>query len=60
MHCRVSLATKGKHRDEHSRLPNSNLAQAIDDFDPATLVAFPAFDGSKFSRLLDDEMGYTS
>lgn len=38
--------------------PVNNLAKTIETFDPSTLVPFPQFDGSKFRRLIDEEMGY--
>ncbi|KAI0046710.1 glycosyltransferase family 1 protein [Auriscalpium vulgare] len=36
------------------------LPQTILDFDASALTPFPAYDGSRFRKLLDDEMGYTS
>lgn len=36
-----------------------NLSQAIQDFDSSKLLRFPAFDGSRFRELLDEEMGFT-
>ncbi|KAL4067860.1 glycosyltransferase family 1 protein [Scleroderma citrinum] len=36
----------------------NNLAETIATFDPSTLVLFPQFDGSRFRRLIDEEMGY--
>ncbi|THH18496.1 hypothetical protein EW146_g2504 [Bondarzewia mesenterica] len=36
----------------------SNLSQTLLEFDPSTLAPFPPFDGSRFSRLLDEEMGF--
>lgn len=36
----------------------SDLPQAIEKLDPAKLVPFPQFDGSRFRELLDEEMGY--
>ncbi|EJD52964.1 glycosyltransferase family 1 protein [Auricularia subglabra TFB-10046 SS5] len=35
-----------------------DLARAIRDFDFATVVPFPAFNGSKFQAILDEEMGF--
>ncbi|KIJ16891.1 glycosyltransferase family 1 protein [Paxillus involutus ATCC 200175] len=34
------------------------LAATIASFDPGTLIPFPSFDGSKFRRLVDEEMGF--
>jgi beta-1,4-N-acetylglucosaminyltransferase len=36
----------------------SDLSQAIQNFDLSALVPFPAFEGSRFARLLDEEMGF--
>ncbi|KAI0331130.1 glycosyl transferase [Cubamyces sp. BRFM 1775] len=36
----------------------ADLPQAIEKLDPAKLVRFPQFDGSRFRELLDEEMGY--
>ncbi|KAF9466366.1 glycosyltransferase family 1 protein [Collybia nuda] len=36
----------------------SDLARAIETFDSTALVSFPLFDGSRFSRILDEEMGF--
>lgn len=36
-----------------------NLAATIGAFDPSSLVSFPPFDGSRFRRLIDQEMGYS-
>lgn len=36
-----------------------NLAKALLDFDPKTLTPFPAFDGSRFREIIDQEMGYS-
>ena len=36
----------------------SELAQSVMDLDTSTLVPFPQFDGSKFRRLMDREMGF--
>jgi beta-1,4-N-acetylglucosaminyltransferase len=36
----------------------SAFAQDIRNFDPASLAPFPAFDGSRFKNILDEEMGY--
>jgi beta-1,4-N-acetylglucosaminyltransferase len=36
----------------------SDLPQAIHNFDPSALLPFPAFEGSRFARLLDEEMGF--
>ncbi|KAF9227618.1 glycosyl transferase [Gyrodon lividus] len=35
-----------------------DLAATIASFDPGTLLPFPGFDGSKFRRLVDEEMGF--
>lgn len=35
-----------------------NLAATISAFDPSRLIPFPPFDGSRFRRLIDQEMGY--
>ncbi|KAI6109582.1 glycosyl transferase [Pisolithus sp. B1] len=35
-----------------------NLAATISAFDPSKLIPFPPFDGSRFRRLIDQEMGY--
>lgn len=35
-----------------------NLAATIAAFDPSSLTSFPPFDGSRFRRLIDQEMGY--
>lgn len=35
-----------------------DLPQAIQTLDPSVLVPFPAFDGSRFVSLLDEEMGF--
>jgi beta-1,4-N-acetylglucosaminyltransferase len=37
---------------------SSELAQSVMDLDTSTLVPFPPFDGSKFRRLVDQEMGF--
>lgn len=37
---------------------SSELAQSVIDLDTSTLVPFPQFDGSKFRRLVDREMGF--
>ena len=37
---------------------SSELAQSIMDLDTSILVPFPQFDGSKFRRLVDREMGF--
>ena len=37
---------------------SSELAQSDLDLDTSTLVPFPPFDGSKFCRLVDQEMGF--
>ncbi|KAI5835687.1 glycosyltransferase family 1 protein [Schizophyllum commune Tattone D] len=34
------------------------LASEIASFDAASLVPFPPFDGSRFARILDEEMGF--
>lgn len=34
------------------------LARDIEVFNPTSLVPFPPFDGSRFSRILDEEMGF--
>ncbi|KAF8894674.1 glycosyltransferase family 1 protein [Infundibulicybe gibba] len=36
----------------------ADLAHDIENWDPFTVVPFPPFDGSKFQRLLDEEMGF--
>jgi beta-1,4-N-acetylglucosaminyltransferase len=36
-----------------------DLPTTIESFDKTTLVPFPAFDGSKFRRLVDEMMGFT-
>ncbi|KAH9484025.1 tRNA (carboxymethyluridine(34)-5-O)-methyltransferase [Psilocybe cubensis] len=33
-----------------------NLAKTINDFDPSDVKPFPAFDGSRFARIMDEEM----
>ncbi|KAG2756020.1 glycosyltransferase family 1 protein [Suillus brevipes Sb2] len=35
-----------------------NLASTIASFEPHDLVPFPPFDGTKFSKLVDEEMGF--
>ncbi|KAF9452298.1 glycosyltransferase family 1 protein [Macrolepiota fuliginosa MF-IS2] len=35
-----------------------DLARSIQQFTTDTVVPFPAFDGSKFKQLLDEEMGF--
>jgi beta-1,4-N-acetylglucosaminyltransferase len=35
-----------------------DLPQTIADFDPSSITPFPPFDGSKFSNLLNEEMGF--
>jgi beta-1,4-N-acetylglucosaminyltransferase len=35
-----------------------NLASTIASFEPHNLVPFPPFDGSRFSKLVDEEMGF--
>lgn len=35
-----------------------NLASTIASFEHCDLVPFPPFDGSKFSNLVDEEMGF--
>ncbi|KIM87027.1 glycosyltransferase family 1 protein [Piloderma croceum F 1598] len=35
-----------------------DLPQTIEDFDPSAIEPFPPFDGGKFSRLLEEEMGF--
>jgi hypothetical protein len=37
---------------------SSELAQSVMDLDTSILVPFPQFDGSKFRRLVDREMGF--
>ncbi|KAI6045659.1 glycosyl transferase [Pisolithus marmoratus] len=37
----------------------NNLAATISTFDPSSLIPFPPFDGSRFRRLIDQEMGYS-
>jgi len=45
----------------HARVSTVNeLAQSIIDLDTSKLVPFPPFDGSKFRRLMDREMGFES
>jgi len=34
------------------------LPQAIEELNPSDLVPFPAFNGSRFREMLDDEMGF--
>jgi hypothetical protein len=41
-----------------SCLLSSDLAESIMDLDTSILVPFPQFDGSKFRRLVDREMGF--
>ncbi|KAF8610521.1 glycosyltransferase 28 [Ceratobasidium sp. AG-I] len=36
----------------------SGLAKTIETYDPATIVDFPQFDGSKFRVVMDEEMGF--
>jgi beta-1,4-N-acetylglucosaminyltransferase len=36
----------------------SDLPQTIRNFEPSALVPFPAFEGSRFTKLLDEEMGF--
>ncbi|KAK7054988.1 N-acetylglucosaminyldiphosphodolichol N-acetylglucosaminyltransferase catalytic subunit alg13 [Paramarasmius palmivorus] len=36
----------------------SNLAAIIEQFDPKTLKEFPPFDGDRFRKILDEEMGF--
>lgn len=36
----------------------SGLSQSIADLDTSKIVPFPPFDGSKFRRLMDQEMGF--
>jgi beta-1,4-N-acetylglucosaminyltransferase len=36
----------------------SDLPQIVQKFDPAALVPFPAFEGNRFAKLLDEEMGF--
>ncbi|TFK43002.1 glycosyltransferase family 1 protein [Crucibulum laeve] len=35
-----------------------DLAKTIETFDVSTIVPFPPFDGSKFARIVDEEMGF--
>ncbi|KAF9246268.1 glycosyltransferase family 1 protein [Melanogaster broomeanus] len=35
-----------------------DLSATIASFDPSTMIPFPPFDGSKFRRLVDEEMGF--
>ncbi|KAG1754546.1 glycosyltransferase family 1 protein [Suillus lakei] len=35
-----------------------DLASTIASFEPRDLIPFPPFDGSKFSKLVDEEMGF--
>jgi len=35
-----------------------DLPQTIEEFDPSSITPFPPFDGSKFSNLLNEEMGF--
>lgn len=50
----TALASRGHVKDSTV----SELAQTISDLDPSTLVPFPAFDGSRFREILDEEMGF--
>ncbi|KAJ3854657.1 glycosyl transferase [Lentinula lateritia] len=36
----------------------SQLANTIQEFDASSLTKFPPFDGSKFRKLLDEELGF--
>ena len=42
----------------NNEIYSSKLAQSIMDLDTSSLVSFPPFDGSKFRRLIDREMGF--
>ncbi|KAF5386885.1 hypothetical protein D9615_001899 [Tricholomella constricta] len=42
---------------QHCTIPD--LAQTIESFQPSSIVPFPAFDGSRFSNVLDEHMGYS-
>ena len=42
----------------YSHLLDSNLPNAIENFDPSSITPFPPFDGSRFSTLLNEEMGF--
>ncbi|KAF8503629.1 glycosyltransferase family 1 protein [Russula emetica] len=43
----------------HAKVSTVNeLAQSVMDLDTSILVPFPQFDGSKFRRLVDREMGF--
>ena len=44
--------------DDKERTCPSGLSQSIMDLDTSKLVPFPPFDGSKFRRLMDQEMGF--
>jgi len=35
-----------------------NLAKTIDSFEISEIVPFPPFDGSKFAKIVDEEMGF--
>ncbi|KAF8559824.1 glycosyltransferase family 1 protein [Imleria badia] len=45
--------------DRLGHLKTTDLPTTIGSFDPKSLVPFPAFDGSKFRRLVDEMMGFT-
>lgn len=40
------------------KLAARDLASTIASFEPHDLVPFPPFDGTKFSKLVDEEMGF--
>ena len=46
------------HIEKKILLASSELAQSIMDLDTSILVPFPQFDGGKFRRLMDQEMGF--
>ncbi|KIJ69232.1 glycosyltransferase family 1 protein [Hydnomerulius pinastri MD-312] len=52
------LASKLDSLGHLKATPVQDLAATIASFDPSTLIPFPAFDGSKFRRLVDEEMGF--
>ena len=47
------------HHPQLAPSPHRDLPHAIDKLDPATLVPFPQFDGSRFREILDEEMGFS-
>ena len=54
---RCSLSSR--HHPHLAPSPHRDLPHAIDKLDPATLVPFPQFDGSRFREILDEEMGFS-